>query len=507
MTQCLVKVEMSAAGKPGDVGLDTLKATTITQINRRTLPSLTLGTNQVMLFADEQLETTELWPALHAGAYRKTAAAEDSVFSDKEPDGMYKATLGAGANGRECSVAWRMAVPTDIADVTYGVISTNRSPQSYVSLQHSWDGRSFREFDHNAGDGFAFDKQVIHGFQGGEVPAGAREAHFRGVFFCKNGAATYNMPGIQDLLILVHHKPRPTNLRSVPGFRPIEVAYNWTEHRETGDVTRSHTELVAAMPHRYTVNVAGKRDPTMNWVRINQQGFGPEGKTARYGYSDRVDVGPGHGYPKVTYRWGKQLALGKPYTAGRPSSTASGNRDSDGRELTNGIVIAPTDETGTARSSRRRPSGIRASRSLWSSTLGSGKAWGRAGVYAPAQRAVLPSEEHRGGRLRGRKCLAACRDHPARRPVEAARRLRGVGTRRRPSLRGPARGRTIGVLVSAGASEAGRRAVCAVCLPPLEGRGMGLSELQVFDRVTVTPWPGDVALPGEGLEKVLGAGD
>ncbi len=30
---------------------------------------------------------------------------------------------------------------------------------------------------------------------------------------------------------------------------------------------------------------------------------------------------------------------------------------------------------------------------------------------------------------------------------------------------------------------------------PLEGRGMGISELQVFDSVTVTPWPGEVALP------------
>ena len=35
------------------------------------------------------------------------------------------------------------------------------------------------------------------------------------------------------------------------------------------------------------------------------------------------------------------------------------------------------------------------------------------------------------------------------------------------------------------------RLVCA----PREGRGMGLSEFQVFDRVRVTPWPEEIRLP------------
>ena len=40
---------------------------------------------------------------------------------------------------------------------------------------------------------------------------------------------------------------------------------------------------------------------------------------------------------------GKELAQGKPYTTSRDASVASGNPDSDGRELTNGFIIAPTD--------------------------------------------------------------------------------------------------------------------------------------------------------------------
>ena len=31
---------------------------------------------------------------------------------------------------------------------------------------------------------------------------------------------------------------------------------------------------------------------------------------------------------------------------------------------------------------------------------------------------------------------------------------------------------------------------------PLEGRGMGIAELQVFDRVEVKPWPPEILLPG-----------
>ena len=365
VTQCLVKVEMSAAKNTQDVGLDNLRITTVTQLNRRTLPALTLGTNQVMLFADQQVETTEIWPALHAGAYKQTAAAEADAFSDKEPDGMYKATLGAGADGKECSVTWRLAVPTDITDVTYGAVSTNRSPQSYVSLQHSWDGRRFSEFDRNSGGGFPFDKQVIHAFAGGDVPAGARQASFRGVFFCKNGAATYNMPGIQDLLIRVHHKPRDA------GFRPMEVTCHWTEHRDTGDVSRSHTELVAALPHRYAINVAGKRDPTMNWVRINLQGYGPEGKSG-----ERQEP-PLRVFRRHRRRPGLRVSEGR-----LPLGKAARRREALYRQPAfqhqlgqSGLRRPRIDQRHryrarptmprAARSSRRRPSGTPASRSRW----------------------------------------------------------------------------------------------------------------------------------------------
>src|SRR5208283_4369301 len=118
-------------------------------------------------------------------------------------------------------------------------------------------------------DKFPLDRRIAHVFKGADVPAGARQAFFRAVFFSPSGSSTYNMAGLQDLLVRIHHQPRAAD------FKPFEVTYNWTEHRESGDVSRGHTELVTKLPYRYHVNVAGRRDPTMNWVRMNLPGYGP----------------------------------------------------------------------------------------------------------------------------------------------------------------------------------------------------------------------------------------
>jgi len=57
---------------------------------------------------------------------------------------------------------------------------------------------------------------------------------------------------------------------------------------------------------------------------------GQKKAAVRYGYSDGKDVGPGDGAPKIAYRWSKELAQGKSYTASRPSSLTSGNMECAG---------------------------------------------------------------------------------------------------------------------------------------------------------------------------------
>jgi uncharacterized protein YjhX (UPF0386 family) len=131
-------------------------------------------------------------------------------------------------------------------------------------------------------------------------------------------------------VMTIHSQPRNAT------FVPIEVTYCWIEHRETGDLERQHTELVTSSAYQYTINVGGFRDPTMRWVRVNLKGYGSQGY--KRGYSDGQDVGPGAKPPWVRYRWGKDLALGRPYTI----MGAQDERNPDGGgDLTDGIIAPP----------------------------------------------------------------------------------------------------------------------------------------------------------------------
>jgi hypothetical protein len=334
-TECLVKIEMLAAQDPTKLGIDTVELKTITQLNRRTLPKLTLGSNRVSLAAGRQVDTTVFWPVLHDDMYKRTVYEARNICTDKKPDGMYKATLGAGVNGADCEAVWRVETPTDMLTATLGAVVTNRSPAHSVALSYSFNGEDFSEFYRKSDGSSPFDKQVLHSLNA-EGASGTRQVYFKTSFFCRSGAATYGMPGVQDVLMQVEHRARDA------GFRPIEVTYNWTEHRETGDVTRSHTELIESLPHDYAINVGGFRDPTMNWVRMNLQSDDAADHPMVYGYSDGQDVGTGAEPEMLVYSWGANIARGKAYTASRPSSVASHNPDT-GSELTNGKIIAATD--------------------------------------------------------------------------------------------------------------------------------------------------------------------
>jgi len=482
VTECLVKVEMLTVGEKTDVGLNQLEFTTITQLNRRTLPKLTLGTNRIHVSAGRQVDTTVLWPALHDGLYKKTVYSARNIHADEKPDGMYKATLGAGADGVPCEATWRIQVPTDICGVTFASIVTNRSANSYVSLQQSLDGEHFTEF-YRKGDGSVpFDKQVLYTLTDEQIAPVTQQVYFKGVFFCKNNAATYNMPGIQDLLLRVERRPRPM------GFQPIEITYNWTEHRASGDVTRSHTELVASLPCMYEINVAGFRDPTMNWVRMNLKDAAPDRRQHAYGYSDGEDVGPGFETLPVIYTWGTNVARGKPYTASRPSSENSKNPDADGCELTNGKIIAPTDYVSSPM--------VQAATAFWEPGDGLRLVLDLGAVQTVG--GVRISTHQPGTRY--------C--HPQRIDVDLSmdgKRWQHAGTIRHNDLwqppgdyepwehddsprfnRLPAGGRLAYSYPLALETPCACRYARFICTS-LEGRGMGLSEIEVFDQVKVTP--------------------
>ncbi len=98
-------------------------------------------------------------------------------------------------------------------------------------------------------------------------------------------------------------------------FAPFDVTYNWTEHRDGRFVTRSHNKRDERPPHRYRLNVTGRRDPTENRVQINWPAFSRDGTTLRQGYPDGTQVGPAFELAKVSSRWGKNLARTRSYEA------------------------------------------------------------------------------------------------------------------------------------------------------------------------------------------------
>lgn len=121
---------------------------------------------------------------------------------------------------------------------------------------------------------------------------------------------------------------------STAKFRPIEVTYCWKEFRAGGPVIRSHSELVgdSAAAHEYYINIGGDRAPDMQFMRINFQGYSPDGPAPACGYSDAEDVGTGYERPSYFFDYGlRNLAYQKGYTsAPAPTNDASRTRLTDG---------------------------------------------------------------------------------------------------------------------------------------------------------------------------------
>lgn len=322
----LVRVRMTGAG----AGVERVAIETNTQINRASLPRLVRGANRVQLVAGPQVETIQFRPAVTNGNHRATAFEDNAVDVEKET-GYYKPTLRPAKNGEPCGVTWRIQTPTPIVDLSYGATVCVKSPQDRVTMLHSWDGKSFTPDYEKRSDATPFDLMINRDVA--DVPPDTRSAFLRYEFQTPRNAQSYSGPGIQYATMTVHHRPRITG-----AFTPIDVTYCWIEHRKSGDVERRHTRRVNSPAEEYVINVGGFRDPTMKWVRLNLHGAGPDGDAVAYGYSDGQDVGPGATATRARYQWGRNLALGKPYTL---SGAQSDKNPDAGGDLTDGVIAPP----------------------------------------------------------------------------------------------------------------------------------------------------------------------
>jgi hypothetical protein len=111
-------------------------------------------------------------------------------------------------------------------------------------------------------------------------------------------------------------------------FQPVEITYQWKEFRTSGVVTRTHVELVpdSAGQHEYYINVGGWRNPDMQFVCVNFQGYNPLGVSPAYGYSDGQDVGAAYERPRYFVNEGlRDISYKKKYSAA-PASSNDPNR-------------------------------------------------------------------------------------------------------------------------------------------------------------------------------------
>lgn len=336
----LVRVDLLAAADVADCGLDALEIVTRTQLNPRALPRLVRGANRVAFDLGEQVESETLWPPLHAEngvpRFTETADAWENVTAGDAPDGFYDAVVRPERGGEPAHVTWRFQAPGDIVGLEYGGSFMTRydDPEDYVALQHAFDGANFTEDGRfSAQSGWTLDGRLTARF--GTAPPGTRQVWLRYALGCRHDAA-WNSTGVQSALMTVSYRPRHAE------FTPVLVTYGWTEHRRTGDVTLTHTQRVEAPGQRWTIQVGGLRDPTMNWVRL-ELAEGAGGAAPAVGYSDGSAPAPQADYDKrvIRFEWLDDVARGRPYTVSRPSLAL--NPDTGGGELTDGGIIPPSD--------------------------------------------------------------------------------------------------------------------------------------------------------------------
>ncbi len=335
--EALVRVRIVPDDTRQDCGLDELRVEAVTQVNSLTLPRLQRGANRVRFAAGPPLETLTLQPTLHAGAehhWTVSAADHAGLTSRTEYLGYSSAIVVPTLAGVPGSATWRVETPADLLGATFGgsFITRFAGAGDRVELAYSWDGLDFTTaavFD--AGAAPTWDARLFA--TPGPAPAGQRTIWMR-YDVLSSVDASYQGTGIQEALLQVHHAAHD------PAFAPVEVTWCWTEHRLDGDVVRTHTRVVTTTDEIWDLNVAGYRDPTMQWVRTRLAEPG-----APAGYGDGVDVGPAAGLDKVRIEadWIDDLALGRPYTVSRLSAPV--NPDTDGRELTDGVIIPPTTYT------------------------------------------------------------------------------------------------------------------------------------------------------------------
>jgi len=297
---------------------------TITQLNRLTLPSLTLGRNTIDVIAGEPTDTVAMWPELQNGKFQESCRASENIASGEASDWHGCLWLEKPGTG---SLTYAVETPTPMMELTYGGRFYNRAQGSSITAEYSTDeGKTW------AGKWTLSDIDppwdTVH-FETAKLPPGVKRALVRYTLI-STVAGSYEGCSVYSVRTMATYRPAGAR------FQALEVTYHWSERQGDKWVERSHTQLITNPKQRYYLNVGGEDLPRLNWIRTNLAGAVSD---VKYGYSDGVE-GEAQPLQRVTHVWGKNLARGKHYTFSVPSGDNWDGGDPEMTKLTDGVVAS-----------------------------------------------------------------------------------------------------------------------------------------------------------------------
>ncbi|MCL2641636.1 MAG: hypothetical protein FWD53_12375 [Phycisphaerales bacterium] len=303
---------------------------TITEINGKTQPQLRLGKNTVYVGNGEQTGSIVFWPDLRSERYRTYSIDEKNVKSHRNRICRIDPT-------QDAHVTFRMDAPTDLTSVTYGGRLFNSGKNTRIDFLHSFDdGKTWKQAYSLTDNKPPYD--VIRYETVSDIPTGTKSILLKYVLAGNEplveGVDPDSWNGASCSLYAV--RMEANHKLTQPSNKPLEVTFTWQERQKDFSlVQRSHTQLVDKLPATYTVNVGGEDHPIVNSLAIQLAG------TGKSGYSDGNENADAEKHLSIWATYGKNLALGKPYTfSAEPldKKTAWGAEDPELKKLTDGRV-------------------------------------------------------------------------------------------------------------------------------------------------------------------------
>ncbi|MFW6157934.1 MAG: discoidin domain-containing protein [Planctomycetota bacterium] len=281
-----------------------------TQVNPRTLPALRLGTNTIVAAAGEQLETITLHPWLSHGKADKHTVRCKGFEANKHIRDSRVTIRSTGPS----ELVLRATAPRDIKRVRMASTMHIRKPGRHMTSSVSLDGgKTWREIGRR---GYTKDRFVDYrtNHETRDIPEGTRGVLLRYAF---NGDGT----GLLNVVAHVSYEP-------AGGLVPYQIAYVWDEWHDGEWKTERHREWVEGLYHRFQIWVGGERPPRMRSLCVRTP---PTLKKVARSRTAAPDA-----HPPYRLEYGTVVSNGCDYRVSRKPSKAF--PDTTGKVLTDGYI-------------------------------------------------------------------------------------------------------------------------------------------------------------------------